>query len=197
MLIIPCSENTIFLLYFSFLHFVGGINKPITPLALVGYRIVSIIRYQFISKFLYFLTEMFLTDNLTAALIVLMVANFLIRTCRARKAMELCQEGLSLVSKPELIKHKELCKTLNKEMYLTLIRAYFVTNGINILEECGAMAKECRMSMFLAALYFRQSKYVEAKQLLEKALLISTEIGDKKRRVFVLCRPWENISGSG
>jgi len=123
---------------------------------------------------------MFDTDNLTAALIVLMVANFLIRTCRARKAIELCQEGLSLVSKPELIKHIELCEELKNEMCLTLVQAYCVTNAIKCRVRYPGIQHDCRMSMFLAVLYFRQSKYVEAKELLEKVLLISTEIGDKK-----------------
>jgi len=129
---------------------------------------------------------MFETHTLTAALIAMMVANFLINTCRAHKAIKLCQEGLSLVSKPELIKQNELYKELSKVMYLTLVRAYFVTNGIqytikysHIQQECGEMAEKCKMSMFLAALYIHQSKYVEAKELLEKALLINTEIGDK------------------
>lgn len=104
---------------------------------------------------------MFDTDNLIAAIIAMMVANFLISTCRAHKAIKLClQEGLSLVSKPEIIKQNKLYRNLNKAMYLTLLRASFViddcTNAIkytkrylHIQQECGEMAEECRMSMLL------------------------------------------------
>ena len=146
--------------------------------------------FKFTVNFLYILTEMFDVDNFTAALIVVVVANFLISTCRAYKAIELCKEGLSLVGTPELIKQSELYKNLNKAIYLQLLQAYFViddcTNTIkytkkylHIQQECGEKAEECRMSILLATLYIRQSEHGEAKELFEKALLISTEIGDK------------------
>lgn len=134
------------------------------------------------------------TDNITATLIVVMVANFLISTYRAHKAIKLCQEGLSLVSKPELRKQNEFYKELKMAIYVALVRAYIVmddcTNAIkytekylHIQQERGEMAEEYRISMFLAKLYFRQREYVEGRKLLEKALLISTEIGDNNREI--------------
>ena len=137
---------------------------------------------------------MFDTDNFTATLIVVMAANFLISTCRAHKAIKLCQEGLSLVCKPEVIKQNEFYKELKMAIYVALLRAFIVmddcTNAIKYTEkylhiqrECGEMAEECRITMFLAKLYFRQREYVEARKLLEKALLISTEISDNNREI--------------
>lgn len=112
---------------------------------------------------------MFDTDNLTAAMIVTMVANFLISTCRTHKAIKLCQEGLSLVSKLEIIKQNELYKNLNKAMHLTLLRASFVMDDctnvmkytkeyLHIQQECGEMAEECRIDEHVTSYFVFPSK---------------------------------------
>ncbi len=55
----------------------------------------------------------------------------------------------------------------------------YATNILHIVHDCGKRFEECRISIVLARLYLDQNKYIEAKEHSEKALLISTEIGDK------------------
>ncbi len=132
-------------------------------------------------------------DNIAviqAAYIGLIVANFFIKTCRVLKAIELCKECLFILDNTTLIKEKEKFKLLNKDIYFTMLLAYlriddwtnaikYATNIRNIFRECGKRLEECGTTLTLATLYLHQGKYVEAKELSEKALLISTEIGDK------------------
>ncbi|KAL9950954.1 hypothetical protein ACROYT_G043531 [Oculina patagonica] len=120
----------------------------------------------------------------------LIVAHFLINTCRVQKAIELCKECLFILDNTPLIKEKKKFKLLYKVIYLTMLLAYwliddwtsaikYATNILHIFRECGKRLEECRITLTLATLHLRQSKYVEAKEHSEKALLISTEIGDK------------------
>ncbi|XP_078354217.1 tetratricopeptide repeat protein 28-like [Oculina patagonica] len=130
-----------------------------------------------------------------AIYISFMVANFLIKTCRVPKAIELCKECLSILDNTPLIKEQKKFILLYKGIYWTMIlahlRIYDYTNMINyatkvlpILRECGDRFEECIVSQIQAAAYLRQSKYVEAKEHSEKALLISTEIGDRNMEAF-------------
>ena len=129
-------------------------------------------------------------DVIPAALIALIVAGFLINTSRTYKAMELCKEGLSIVSSSKFIKQNQLYKQLNKAMHLTLVQAYSLISDypnemkyareiLHIYQECDERADECGISIKLGKLCLRQNKNEEAKELFEKALLISIELDDK------------------
>ena len=129
-------------------------------------------------------------EVIQAISIGVIVANFLLSTCRVRKTIELCKECLLILSEVG-IKEQKLTKRCYKAVYLTLLKAYFLINDLtnalkygrkllHIHHECGEKRKECNLSIELATLYLRQSKYAEAKEISEKALSISTETGDKK-----------------
>ncbi|KAL9951599.1 hypothetical protein ACROYT_G044289 [Oculina patagonica] len=120
----------------------------------------------------------------------LIVADFLINTCRVPKAIELCKECLFILDNTPLITEEKTFKLLYKAIYWAMSMAYlsiddytnvikYATNILPILRECGDRVEECTVSRMLAESYFHQSKYVEAKEHSEKALLISTEIGDE------------------
>ncbi|KAL9950918.1 hypothetical protein ACROYT_G043490 [Oculina patagonica] len=120
----------------------------------------------------------------------LIVATFLINTCRVLKAIELCKECLFILDNTPLIKERKKLKLHYNNTYWTILLAYRSiddwTNAINYarkildtLRECSDRLEECTVSNLLAALYLLQSKYIKAKEHSEKALLISTEIGDK------------------
>ncbi|KAL9950922.1 hypothetical protein ACROYT_G043495 [Oculina patagonica] len=120
----------------------------------------------------------------------LIVVDFLIKTCRVPKAIDLCKECLFILDKTPLIKEKKKVKLVYKDIYLTMLLAYrllddctnaikYATKILPIFRECSERLDECRISLMLAALYLRQSKSIEAKEHSEIALLISTEIGHK------------------
>ena len=129
-------------------------------------------------------------DVIPAAFISLTVAGVPINTSQAYKAMELCKEGLSIVSSSGLIKQNQLHKQLNKAIHLTLVQAYSLINDcpnemkyarkiLPIYQESGERADECGIRIKLGKLYLRQKKNEEANEIFEKALFISTELGDK------------------
>ncbi len=122
--------------------------------------------------------------------ISLIVARFLINTCRVPKAIKLCRECLYILDNTPLIKEGEKLKLLNEDIHWTMILAYchiydwtnaikYATKILHVFRESGNSLKECKIRVALATLYFRQSKYKDVKEHSEKALLISTEIGDK------------------
>ncbi|XP_078354202.1 uncharacterized protein LOC144638811 [Oculina patagonica] len=117
------------------------------------------------------------------------VAKFLRNTCRVPKAIELCKECLFILDNTPITREKKKFKLLYKAIYSTMLLAYwhindytnvikYATKILPILRECGDRFEECTISQILAKAYFRQNKYVEAKEHSEKGLLISTEIGD-------------------
>ncbi|KAL9951467.1 hypothetical protein ACROYT_G044130 [Oculina patagonica] len=122
----------------------------------------------------------------------LIVAHFLINTGRGLKAIELCKECLFILDNTPLTKEAKEFKLLYRRIYRTMLLAYWLfddypnatkhaTRFLSIIRKCGTeRLDECKITMVLAELYLCQSKYVEAKEHSEKALLISTEIGDKK-----------------
>ena len=129
-------------------------------------------------------------DVFPAALISVIVASFLINTSRTYQAIELCKEGMSIVSSSKLMKQNQLYKQLNKAIYLTLLQACFLVKDypnemkyarklLHIYQESGERADECGISIKLGKLYLRQNKNKEANELFEKALSTSTELGDK------------------
>ena len=116
----------------------------------------------------------------------LAVATFLLHTRRVNKAIELCKEcHFLLKSKPHL-RDEKLCKQFYEELLQTLcfvgdytIAIKYALKLLHIHREYGTRHEECWLSIKLAIMYFFQSKYVEAKELCERALAISKNIGDR------------------
>ena len=126
-----------------------------------------------------------------AVFIGLIVAIFLINTSRVLKAIELCKEGLSILDNKAVMKEHPLITTRYKEMNWTLLKAYTVlgdyTNWIKYTRKLidfynrrGERTEECTLSIKLAVFCLHLSKYAEAKELCEKALVISIETGQRK-----------------
>ncbi|XP_078353061.1 uncharacterized protein LOC144637848 [Oculina patagonica] len=123
------------------------------------------------------------------------VANFLVKTSRVLKAIELCKECLFILDNTPLIKEKKKFKFLYKGLYWTMLLAYwriddytnvikYATKFLPIVNECGDRFVECTVSQMLAGSYLRQSKYVEAREHGEKALTINAEIDYKNGEAF-------------
>lgn len=140
------------------------------------------------------LTEVLDMDNINevieAITIGLVVASFLLNTSRGPKAIELCKECLSMFQNQASIIEEEVAKLICKSIHCTMFRVYYLiddcTNAINcgtklheIFRKCGERPEECAISIELATLYLHQRRYAEAKEICEKALLTSIEIGDR------------------
>ena len=128
-----------------------------------------------------------LDEVMQAISIGLIVAGFLLNTCRFLKAMELCRECLLFLNDAAGIIDEKFKKLLYKRIYFIILKACSLisdnTNAIRYAEkllviyrESGERLEEYRLSRVLAERYFRQSKYVKVKQLSEKMILISKEI---------------------
>ena len=132
-----------------------------------------------------------LDEVMQAISIGLIVAGFLLNTCRFLKAMELCRERLLFLNDAAGIIDEKFKKLLYKRIYFTMSKACSLisdnTNAIRYAEkllviyrESGERLEEYRLSRVLAERYFRQSKYAKVKRLSVKTLLIRKEIGDRK-----------------
>ena len=139
-------------------------------------------------------------EVLQTILISLLVSKFLAKTHRFLKAIELCKECLLILDNTPLIKEKNRFESLYKEIYRTMLFAYwliddcknatkYVTKILHIVGKSGRRLEECSATIILARLYLHQSKYVEAEEQSKKALLISTEIGYQNGEA--LC--WGNL----
>ena len=120
----------------------------------------------------------------------LIVAYFLLNTNRVLKSIELCKECLVIFKQRAGIRNDELAKSLHKGIYLMMSNAYRAINDntsaikytekiLQIYRGSGEKLQERALSSKLAKLYYSQSKYAEARDLWEKALIISTEISDR------------------
>jgi len=111
------------------------------------------------------------------------VACFLLNTNRVLTSIEICKESLAILKQKAGIKGNKLAESLCKKVYLIMSNAYRAindnTNAIKYAHESGEKFEECKLCFNLAGKYFCQCKYAEARELLKRALLISTEIGDK------------------
>ena len=138
-----------------------------------------------------------LDEVIQAISIGLILAGFLLNTNRLLKAIELCKECLFILKDRDRagIKDKKLSKSLYIRIYLIIWKACNCigdnTNTIKYAEkllqihrESGERLEEYKLSLTLGEMYFYQSKYKEAKQLLEKALLISKQIGDRNGEAY-------------
>ena len=137
-----------------------------------------------------------LDEVLQAISIGLIVACFLLNTNRILKNIEICKECFVLLKHKAEVKDDILAKLIYKRIYMILSDAYLAINdntnalkyaGKILLIYCWSEEKlaEYKGSFNLAEMYFYQSKYVKARELLENPLLISKEIGKTKENVSV------------
>ena len=134
-------------------------------------------------------------EEIIAAIgIALVVATFLLNTGRALKAIELCKESLIMLNNIAPSIKKQFGKIINmvyKEIYKAIFKAYrlihdnasAITYGKKLLAiycECGDIVSEGYLSINLAQRCLRQGKFVEAKELTQRAITIMRETGDKR-----------------
>ena len=129
-------------------------------------------------------------EVIQAISIGLIVAYFLLNTNRVLKSIEICKECLAIFKQKTGIEDDKLTKSLCKIVYLIMSNAYCAINDntnaikyrekiLQIYRESGEKLAEYELSFNLAEMNFCQNKYAEAKELYDRALLISTEIGDR------------------
>ena len=128
-----------------------------------------------------------------AMYIGVVVATFLYMTGRARKAIELCKEELCNLESLE--KEKQFAKFLYEAIYKVLFAAYHhirdYTNAIAYGRKLLAIKHECRetvqegiLCINLATICMAQNKFVEAKELYERAISIMNKTGNKKYEAY-------------
>ena len=133
----------------------------------------------------------YVEEIIQATCIAFLVANFLLNTGRALKAIELCKESLVLLSYKVLSVEKPSWQRLYGKFYLTMFEAYCrvsdhtnaTTYGrklLTIYRECGHTVLEGELSITLARIYQRQRKYAQAKILYERAIPVMQKTGNKK-----------------
>ena len=121
----------------------------------------------------------------------LIVAGFLLNANRFLKAIDLCNECLFILDERAHLKDKTFSKSFYKRIYFTMWKACSLirdnTNAIKygekllqIYRESGERSEECKLSIELIERYFHGTKYAQAKELCERALLTSKEIGDSR-----------------
>ena len=129
-------------------------------------------------------------EEITHAMYIgVVVATFLYMTGRARKAIELCKEELCNLESLE--KEKQFAKFLYEAIYKVLFAAYHhirdYTNAIAYGRKLLAIKRECRktvqegmLCISLATICKDQTKFVEAKELYERAIRIMNKTGNKE-----------------
>ena len=121
----------------------------------------------------------------------LVVATFLYMTGRSRKAIELCSESLVLLNNEALEKEQQFGKFLCEAIYKVMFAAYLLirdytnaaTCGKKLLAielERGRTVQEVILFIKLASIHQAQNKYVEAKELYERAISIANKTGKQK-----------------
>ena len=128
-------------------------------------------------------------EVMQAISIGLIVAYFLLSTNRILKSIEICKECLAIFKEKAGIKDDKLAKSLYKRVNSITSNACRAINDntnaikhtkqiLRIYRECGEKLAEYEVSVNIAEVC--QSKYEEARELYESALLISTENGDRR-----------------
>ena len=133
----------------------------------------------------------YVEEILQAIFIALVVADFFLNTSRALKAIELCKEGLVLLSNKALSVKKPLRQIIYRRIYYTMFKAYRRVSDntkaiacgrklLTIHRECGDTVREGNLSLALAHMYQSQSMYAEAKELYETAITILQKTGNRR-----------------
>ena len=126
-----------------------------------------------------------------AVSISLVVALFLLNTCRAPKVIELCKECLYILKNKAVIRSEETQILYNHILHCIMFVAYCLINDYTsaieygrklliILYNSGEKALAGKLSLELAKLYHRQCKYSEAKTLCWRARATCEELGERK-----------------
>ena len=121
----------------------------------------------------------------------IVVANFLHRTSRVLKAIELCKECLILINSLAPFMTQTFVKLVHKLAYFLMFKGYALINDYTsaiqwgrkllvLLRESKDRDMEGKVTMFLAELYERQCKYTEATELYKKALSIMITTGKRE-----------------
>ncbi|XP_020618385.1 G-protein-signaling modulator 1-like, partial [Orbicella faveolata] len=135
-------------------------------------------------------------DILHAVVIGLVVATFLLNTGRAQKGIKVCKECLIFLNNKGLKAEGEIFHSLHIGIYGTIFRAYCLIPDhtkaliygrklLHIYRECGKKEEEGNLMVKLANIYQQQYKYLEARELYEKAIPITKEMRDKKNEAYV------------
>jgi len=130
-------------------------------------------------------------DILQAIFIGLVVATFLLNTGRALKAIEICKECLMPLNNKVLKMEREIFNSLHIGIYKTSFRAYCLIPDhtkaliygrklLDIYRKRGKTDEEGNHMVKLADIYTQQHKYLEARELYEKAINIPKEKGDRR-----------------
>ena len=128
-------------------------------------------------------------EILKPVFIGILVAGFLVQRSRLLQTIELCKECLILLNNVTAME-KEV-QLPYKCLYLMMAHAYYLLHDLASGIECarkhlqfvrrlGSRDEECTVSLSLANMYKRQSKYEESKDLCKKALIIAIETGHRK-----------------
>ena len=119
------------------------------------------------------------------------VAGFLVNTGRALQAIELCKECLFLLLNNTPRFEEDQLKKIYCVIYLVMFGAYTVisdyTNAARLGREVIAMVydsgdtnMEANLSLALAGIYRIQKRFVEEKELYERAIEIMKANGDRE-----------------
>ena len=133
----------------------------------------------------------YVKEILQAIFIGLTVANFLYIISSGSKAIELCKETLVLLNHKTLNIEKQLGQFIYKVIYGTMFNAYRrVSDHTNALacgrkllaihQDCSDTVQEGTLSIALAQICQRQSMYVEAKELYERAIPVMRTTGNRR-----------------
>jgi len=136
-----------------------------------------------------------ITDILKAIFIGLAVATFLVNTVRPLKAIEVCKECLIFLNNKVLETEVEIFNSLYIGVYETIFRAYCVIPDhakaliygrklLDIYRERGEKDEEGNLTVNLADIYLQQYKYLEARELYEKAINITKEMEDRNNEAY-------------
>ena len=126
-------------------------------------------------------------EIIQAFFIGLLAATFLLNTCRALKAIDLCKESLVLVNSIEPSIAKQIGETLYRKIYEIMFLGYSgisdnantITYGRKLLaicRECGDKVQQGIIGVALADVYQTQDMYVEAIELYDRTITIMKEI---------------------
>ena len=119
------------------------------------------------------------------------VAIFLKKTKRNHQAIALCKECLVLLDNLTLAVENYFAKLCYCSIYAMMFGAYCdISDNVNAeicarklltrLQDLGDRRKKAIMSVTLAHIYYRQSRFAEAKELLQSGLEITKAVGDRE-----------------
>ena len=120
-----------------------------------------------------------------------LVALFLQNTERDLQAIDLCKECLILLKNSALGIEDQFTKLWYRNIYVIMFNAYdSISDYANVerharelfpmFRDSGNKGEEGAVSLRLAEIYYRQSRFVEAKELCESAIKLTKAIGQSK-----------------